>query len=1043
MRGYHKALFLTSPGACPAVEDYLKPDLFIWDMQEEFPEISDGKCPEEDCEEGLLFFPLTHSYMMRMLYDFEQQLLLVTSMLRCKSKVEHRFLGYDPRIITQLADPEKLPFVLFHKVGLTRELFNSIMSQVSNGVKFGQIQNSLRKSYAQSYLERQEAYNNAVSQNRDINVENVQQPKAFPAIKVKGPRDTFIGHCFLLGFKEKDFFYKLSMSQILADEWIKLDSSFKLPSNVGTNAKGVWKKEVDHLFHCQNEVGQIMTWKLTGQGTFEEIRDMIVSIKDRHYKTRKRLKGCCTDLCCEWRDELLSIFGPGFQVKHDIDVSLCKFAEKIQEECPFFAPCLEEFRLVFQDPVDTNKVRILHTPLPNVIAGSLDTFKDKWKRVKDENGKNILNSIALRFLIEMEAHIMNGCFSGIPPFTNGVGRKEFEEMLKKRLNRNKIGVPMIIGIVSIALHEHNTLRQTEVGRDTAPVLLIVPNEQKESNDSSFSLSIGDGNLQCLSIESNMNKTLELIACNQAKVIKSKEETNARNLMMLVEEYFKKIPDDHNYKTKNQDIHESIINTALMYLRYHECQLKFAPENYVNGNLVPFLTCAFPLLMQDEAIEEAELKKNFINQVLSRFNGLEAIWFFDTNSVIPERLNLEEKFFCAVALILESYLEKSSDKHGLDVLSIQNSLFKQGFKIGMTAVDIISNLKRLIKSKGGDINQQNKDASDALKCLSNTAAAAGDAASILKTDSQIDADFELLVRDIANTLSTHIIIITELTKFPVIPIFPQQSQISSPNLFIFCKGQNFVPLFQKGLVSEKSAVSQSDAGTRDSTKRLGPNSKTLRSYCLCGKRAAGREEGKCYMPFMAKYTTRCPCFRTKEPCTNKCDCKNCKNPFGCKEIKMTGESGGIHPFKRRRHTHRYSSLSRDVIVDRFQEGAGLEMGLENWSLADKFVFEALMGHLKTEEESLTTELLAQNFNSVVQVASNIAGLKDLVGLKTPAQVNERLKEREKDVELYLQMYQTQLDLLMNKQELLMAVEEPGNDDADMSVIVCLTDNVEKV
>ena len=104
------------------------------------------------------------------------------------------------------------------------------------------------------------------------------------------------------------------MAQLTANDWIKIVTSFKLTAN---NAKGIWKKEQDHIILCQNEVGQVLSWKLTGIESYDEIREMLVFVRERHKQVGRELTGCSTSWCCEWREELQSTFSNKFKVKAD------------------------------------------------------------------------------------------------------------------------------------------------------------------------------------------------------------------------------------------------------------------------------------------------------------------------------------------------------------------------------------------------------------------------------------------------------------------------------------------------------------------------------------------------------------------------------------------------------------------------------------------------------------------------------------------------------------------------------------------------------
>lgn len=1057
IRGYYKAVLPAPQNSWPNVEEYLKPDIILWDLQKEFPELNGSNCPNEKCNEPLSLYPIAYTYMMRVLYDFEKPVLLVTSMLRCKNAREHRFLGYDPRILKQLSDPDSVPFVLFHKVGMTKELFNSIMNQVSNGVKFGQIQDMLRKNYIQSHSDREKAYQTAVLQYQKDNPNEKSPTERFPSIKIKGPRNTFIGQCFLLGFKEKEYFYKLSMSQLLADDWIKLDS-LKLPTNVGTNAKGVWKKEVDHLFYCQNEVGQVLTWQLTGTNGFEEVKETLVSIRDRHEQIGKQLKGCCTGFCCNWRDSIKVIFGPDFQVKSDIEFAIGRFSERLQEDTMMFQPCIDDFRLVFQDPVDTNKVRILPTALPSVILNNLELFKEKWKKLKD-NGKIVLNNSALKVISELEPHILSGCYSDIVPFPNCVDRQEFQNSMKKKVNNCRLGIPVMVAIASIALHELNTSRQEELGRDTAPVLLVVPDEDKSiADDVEGAVSVGNSNLQCLTVEVNMNKALESIASSQAKAIKFSEQVECQSLLKEVHEYFTehmKDSKDHTYQVKEFNLDETIIKRTLMFLCYAEILPDIAQGYAVNNKLIPFLTCAFPLLLQEKGVKMADIDRDLLTERLRKCQNMEPL-----SSLADIDVNQEESFIIAVSKILQGYLGMSSNDPDDKLKVFQEFLKSLKFESAMSLHDIIEHLKYHLKDKGrfsdssqkSDVCEKEKEEEQEVVNAKNQQKEEVDCAESasdeprktekpkqegtsteeqkLKDENKPASDigdFEILVRKASSLLSSQISILSTMKHFPIIPIFPQKFSNWSPHFFMFYNGGMFVPLISKEKMHD----------IKESAAKVGeekPRKEMAKVKCRCGRGNPKNAEGRCYTHENSKYTTRCMCFRLQQSCTSKCDCKNCKNPYGDRPSKRPlselETEGPYASVKRKRYVHHHSNLCKDLTAENFQTGAGLEVCLGKWSLAEKYLFEALISEMKTEDEALTTEIVAQKFNNVVQIATNIKGLKNIIGFKTPTQVNDRLKDREKDVEEYLLLYQSQLDLLIIKNNHDVAIAKGQETDADM-------------
>ena len=68
----------------------------------------------------------------RLLYGLRSDVVLVSRVYLCKNK--HQTLAHDPGIISQIPRDFHPPFVLFHKSGVTRELFRYFISHIRAGM---------------------------------------------------------------------------------------------------------------------------------------------------------------------------------------------------------------------------------------------------------------------------------------------------------------------------------------------------------------------------------------------------------------------------------------------------------------------------------------------------------------------------------------------------------------------------------------------------------------------------------------------------------------------------------------------------------------------------------------------------------------------------------------------------------------------------------------------------------------------------------------------------------------------------------------------
>ena len=1055
VRGLHPASLPSYDGStCPKVEDYLIPDILIWDLKYENPSLEGQSCFHETCASKLRLPPMKGAYFTRWLYDSEKPLLLVTSVAQCKAPERHRFLGYDPRLLKQFPNEEDVPFMLFHRSGFTRRMFNSIMSQVSSGVTFHAIQDMLRNNYFKNHVERRTAYLTALSSFIDEHPERQSMKKCFPFLKIKGPRDSFISQCFLLSFKDKEYFYNLAMNQLTADEWIKLVTNFKLTAN---NAKGFWRKEQGHIVLCQNEVGQVLSWKLTGIESYDEIREMLISVRERHKQIGKELTGCSTSLCCEWREELQSTFGKEFKVKADLDQAVCQFSETLDVKDSNFSPCVADLRSVFLDPDDNDEVRMLTTPAPNIIMRKLERFKQNHK----------LSYESMLALYDIQQHVLKGCYSEIVSLPNDIESSELHSTLKGKLNNSSLGIQATVAIATIAIHKHNIDRQKELGQDTSPVLVVVPNKDGQPNGSiNDAVSLG-GNLKCLTIDVDINKTLERKASYPAK-----ECANAGIILKSTIAYVEKKRQELLAQMAELCLNESVMRKAMVFLRFNETLEKNAPQGIVATNLIPFLTCAFPLLLQQNLKKLTSSDKMSIDDEVEKFKDLQVMWRKDHRRREQKISTEGDKLLYAVAIILESYMSSRSfaPNDQLSELNLyQEFLLSQNFVVGMKASEIVIKLKKMVSekmSKGKEergarscdddvAEKESQQDSSTVKVIQREqtqikevesgasarehALSSGESSFARITKEQLsEENYELLVREIANMLEANIVIISDLVYFRIIPIFSQMISAWSPSFFIYCKHRNFIPIISEQLVpleqqSENGASTHDgerwsgsdESDAENKTKENDPHAK-----CDCGRGNPSSTALRCFADKNSKYKTRCKCVKANQKCTDRCTCRNCHNPLGAriwvrKRFRKDDKDAPVktpekkkvkkeytHAATRKRNYHQLSIKWKDVIKD---SGGSAEHGdkVGEWSLAEKFLLEALITEIKAEEGLLTADLVTGNYNNVALIASEINDLKNIVFHKTLQQVNERLKEREKEVETYLSMYQKQLDLMTKR------------------------------
>lgn len=160
--------------------------------------------------------------------------------------------------------------------------------------------------------------------------------------------------------------------------------------------------------------------------------------------------------------------------------------------------------------------------------------------------------------------------------------------------------------------------------------------------------------------------------------------------------------------------------------------------------------------------------------------------------------------------------------------------------------------------------------------------------------------------------------------------------------------------------------------------------SLKIGCSCGVNA---KVSKPACNNSLSYRSRCRCFKSKIPCTDKCRCKHCCNHFGQRPL---------HKKLRSRSLHKWQNLigSDSIVNDVVPSG--------KWSVIEKYVFLALIQQLNDclAEDPPTT--LTKAFNEVVNLVSHsnvkIPG-NAVLAEKSSNQIAGKIKHYKTEKELF--------------------------------------------
>ena len=116
--------------------------------------------------------------------------------------------------------------------------------------------------------------------------------------------------------------------------------------------------------------------------SFDDIRDVLISLNERLKRLGKVVYEFYIDNCCSLRSKLQGIFGPQLVVLLDIFHAVQRITSKIPKRPPFHRECLRSLQLVFRDPSDHGTVRTKTTPPPDVLHRQMCKFKETWESIE-------------------------------------------------------------------------------------------------------------------------------------------------------------------------------------------------------------------------------------------------------------------------------------------------------------------------------------------------------------------------------------------------------------------------------------------------------------------------------------------------------------------------------------------------------------------------------------------------------------------------------------------------------------------------------------
>ena len=854
------------------------PDVLLWDPLAYFPELI-LLCPT--CESNSvqeILHPIrwkdgsTDYDQPRLLYGLRNDVLLVGRVYLCRNK--HQILSHDQGILSQVKSGFQLPFVLFHKSGVTRELCQFFTSHITAGMTITDVQVLWQQSLFDEYGIRKMCFLN----------EKGEVSERFQSFSSKGSKvgEKVATACYIQDYFEKEHLYHSRMCQMSASS-LSADHTFKVSSNIGFWCEGKWIKLYDSLFIVMNEIGVVLSWKQCKGTAFHKVEDLLISLKDRLHA-----QGCCinhfhVDNCCQWRHKLNSIFD-GVSIKLDPFHAIQRVISKIPKKRDngplrrLRAQMVHDFKLILRDPTDMGIKRTKPTPAEHVKENNIENFLRQWKSVEYE-GTKLIPQCAIEEIDKLLVHVRKGCLSNIAP-SGGTSRNEgIHRVLNKTLKKSRIGIQFTLALLGIFFYVWNEKR-LRTAKDQRKIRVTPPieshferleNTQEVTNNHHFGLTTD-------SLVAENNGDLGLYS-HSATGKAGQEKSEVEILDKL--NYFL----DGNSSDMSSDEDELSVSEC------SETQLplpdlsKVQPDTVINAAKSMAQLCGhIQALGQCPRFNPSILY--FSKSSLTLFHsGLVSNKESSTlDNVLSNygmvRLNVPSDgncFFTSVAYammnsIIPNVLVSSDLASHLESLGLRNCSDTHG---------MCSKLRELTVYEWISHPEEYQPFLGVQQSLNEEAR-------LFLTDGHFASELgNSMPLAMANLLKLPIVVMTQMEHLHVIPVTPRETLECLPIFVAFDhSGAGHYDAVAHITVSQQSSETQPPSKNKDST---------ITECCRCGQGARKKEAN---ITSCDSFKKRCKCFQGVKGCSDKCQCIGCENPDG-KKAKKVEQSNSTQTSTRKR------------------------------------------------------------------------------------------------------------------------------------------------
>ena len=892
----------------------------------------------------------------RRLYGLSNDALLVSCVYVCCKG--HQIIAHDPFVIGQLRNSAMVPFILFHKAGITKELQHFITTHANVGMTLSDIQTLWLQTRFDAHGEHKRVYLTEHGQNAE---------SALPSLEWKQPGEKIIACLIAFEYYRKENLYTERMCQMKADKWLSCDHTFKVSSNIGFWFNKRWVKLYDTLFIVLNEEGIVLSWKLCKGTKFSSIKNVLTQLKTRldSYVNKPRL--FLIDNCCSWRSKLNEIF-PEIEIKLDIFHALQRVIQKI----PRKKGCTEALKLLrkqliqslknsVRDSADIGKERSMVTPSPDIMMKNINNFLTQWGGVKVDSVE-LLPSAAIKEIEKLKRHIEKGCLSQIPPSAGTNKNEALHRTLNKSLKRSRIGLELAIAFLGLFFYRWNEKKLANK-KKKGKVSFVYPVETYMRNDMTDNalehfggFLVGTEKIEASSCEfsEDLDDPNEVIGCINSLLSEQNDAYSSDDSEINL------TPAESDHGSEEDEDSNILSNIGIAHAIEQASNLSFFAKMLGDFKCeIPISRNATNLLHLKNSLSLLSTLQSCENDS-SNLKNLDDLLLLNNMERIPVAGN-GNCFFVSLATMIQYQLVNGTLSN-----EAQAQIESQGINLTSDNIQEIATLLCTVI-----VNEWLTHVAEYQPYLISGGNYQAEAEAFLREGHFAAELGNTMPLAASNALQIPIVVLTAMANFPVIPICPRDRILNDTPIFL-AYDMNFAGHYDAVKKSDKPAnKAQEESGISQGDKQPTVS-------CRCGKGAKRKMKDfiSCH-----EFKSGCKCFQNVVGCSIYCQCLNRTNPRG----KRNPEGKPITCVSRkRRHHENITNRLPGKVYTELKAGGTTNV---QWTLFEELVLMHIMLALFARD-SLEPETLCSEYNHVV-VSVDSSNIRNCLGKKTFRQVSQKL------------------------------------------------------